>query len=217
MSRPMSRRRTRREAGKAAAREATRSVPAPPVPAASVPAASVPDPSLPGRDRIRVTEVTLPAKRIADSLLMREDALRVTMRDGRAAWPFSEIWAERYSHIGAPDHAGEARGYAIVALGRGRVHFQRPKRFGASRSGDAHDLMADLADVREVILVDLRAFPRVDFYPLPSDHLIAAAEAGALGVNGWSGTRFDSWVSGRYDIAREKLSAAAMRRVNAVR
>ena len=213
----MSKRKARRAAGRA--REASRAVASDSGSRAGAgPAAgNLHGRSAPARPVIRVTTVVLPIRKLAESLLMREDALRETMRDGRAAWPFSEIWAERYALIGAPAHAGADLGYSVVAVGKGNVRFQRPKRFGASRSGDSEDLISDLTDVREVIVVDLRAFPALRFLPVPAEDLIGAVRAGALTPNGWSGRRFDAWVGGRYEVVSARLPATSMRRVNSPR
>lgn len=157
---------------------------------------------------IIITNVTLPVAQMAASFLMTEEEMIDSMRDGRGAFPFSEIWGARYCRMTSVDYRGETRPPDIIGLGKSRMHFQRSKRFGGGgRSGDVDALLLDLRGIRSVIVVDLRRFPELHLVDIPSADLIGAAEAGALTIHGWSGKAFDKWLQGHYAVRRVTVHA----------
>ena len=107
-------------------------------------------------------------------------------------------------------YRGETRGSMIIAIGKGRVHLQRPKRFGASRHGTNLDLMEDLSEVRSVVFVDLRRFPEVALIDVPAQLLIDAVANGELTVSGWSGGAFDQWLLKTFRLDHGEVRADAL-------
>lgn len=156
--------------------------------------------------RIIITSVRLPLEAMAATMLMTPDMLEERFKDARGAWPFSEIWGERYCAMTAGDYVGQQRGSATNALGKGNIHFQRAKYVGSSRKATPEDLISSLRAHRSYVVVDLRNFPEILLVDIPSEDLIGAAEAGALTVNGWSGKAFDKWLHGRYAVRRVVVS-----------
>jgi hypothetical protein len=156
---------------------------------------------------------------IAQALKITEEEATTALRDGRGAWPFSEIWGGRlyefikHSNTNVPlsDGAvalGQLRDatVSVKALTRGGLKFQQSKFVGYGRGTDRDGLVSSIEASDRVVVVDITEFPIVRFLPLDSTRLVSAAHTGRLTVNGWSKQKLYAWVSEVYDVSEVPLS-----------
>jgi hypothetical protein len=135
-----------------------------------------------------------------------EDAI-AKFQDARVTSWFAEIWGERLFNYTKHQSANQAGSDAAMALGdigrfdigvrcffRNTLKFQKSKFIGSGRSATTDDLIASLEDVERYVIVDLRGFPTLDFYPLDTKALLRLVRDGKLTVSGISPARFDAWI-----------------------
>lgn len=157
------------------------------------------------------TQLSLEA--ITDALrISTEDAI-AKFQDARVTSWFAEIWGERLFNYTKHASANQAGSDAAIALGdigrfdigvrcffRNTLKFQKSKFIGSGRSATTDDLIASLEDVERYVIVDLRGFPTLDFYPLDTKQLLKLVYAGNLTVSGITPTRFDAWIAGTFAV-----------------
>jgi hypothetical protein len=152
-------------------------------------------------------------------------ALRITpedavakFQDARVTSWFAEIWGERLfnytKHLSA-NHAGSDAAIALGDIGRfdigvrcfnrSTLKFQKSKFIGSRRSASKEDLIASIEEVERYVVVDLRGFPTLDFYPLDTKALLRLVYEGKLTTSGISPARFDSWVAESFDVTRKEI------------
>ena len=167
------------------------------------------------KPRLQVVSVKFALDELSIALRLPENIVQSALRDGRGAWPFTEAWGERVFEYATHANTNEAFSDGLVSLKRlgnmnvsvkaltgGRLKFQQSKFVGSGRSGDKSDLTASLEACDRVVVVDIRAFPLVEFYPLDVPRLLSAAHNGVLNTNGWWGAQFEDWVGRTYDVDR---------------
>lgn len=144
---------------------------------------------------------------IALALNIKVDDVVNAFKDGRVAWRFAEFWAGKLYGViigdgSTPIYDASRKdpvtgGYeiAIRTIGKTGIKFQRSRNKGSGRTCTTESLLADLKGVDYHIIVDMRAFPEVNFVPIRSKELILHVNRGNLTCSGWSGKRFDAWVS----------------------
>lgn len=156
---------------------------------------------------------------IADALKISEDEATSALRDGRGAWPFSEVWGGKlydfikHSNSNMPLSDGSvALGQlrdatvSVKALTRGGVKFQQSKFVGYGRSTDKSGLVASIEASDRVVVVDITEFPVVRFLPIDSTRLVGAAHTERLTINGWSKAKLYEWLAEVYELSEVGLS-----------
>lgn len=134
-------------------------------------------------------------------------------QDARVTSWFAEIWGERlfnYTKHASANQAGSDAAIAVGNIGRfdigvrcffkNTLKFQKSKFIGSGRSATTDDLIASLEDVERYVIVDLRGFPTLHFYPLDTKALLRLVRDGKLTVNGISPARFDAWVNETFEV-----------------
>lgn len=157
------------------------------------------------------TQLSLPA--ISDALRISPEDAVAKFQDARVTSWFAEIWGERLFNYTKHASANQAGSDAAIALGdigrfdigvrcffKNTLKFQKSKFIGSGRSATTDDLIASLEDVERYVIVDLRCFPTLDFYPLDTKALLRLVRNGQLTVNGISPARFDAWVSETFEV-----------------
>ena len=151
---------------------------------------------------ISIKRIVFDADAIADALHVSvEDATR-KFRDGRVAGQWAELWSANlyayvlhgHANVAATDGAVAAEelgdlGVSVKSLTGGGVKFQQSVYVGAGRTCTTADLIASIAKSDRHLVVDVRAFPTVDFLVLPATWLLNKAHGGLLTASGWSGRR----------------------------
>lgn len=152
-------------------------------------------------------------------------ALRITpeeavakFQDARVTSWFAEIWGERlfnYTKHASANHAGSDAAIALGDIGRfdigvrcffrNTLKFQKSKFIGSGRSATMEDLIASIEAVERYVIVDLRGFPTLDFYPLDSKSLLRLIREGKLTTNGISPTRFDAWIADAFETTTKEI------------
>lgn len=169
-----------------------------------------------------------PALTVLRTRLSLEDiskALRITpedavakFQDARVTSWFAKIWGERLfnytKHLSA-NHAGSDAAIILGDIGRfdigvrcfnrNTLKFQKSKFIGSGRSASREDLIASVEEVERYVIVDLRDFPTLDFYPLDTKALLRLIYEGKLTTSGISPTRFDNWVSESFEVTRKEI------------
>lgn len=165
------------------------------------------------RAPLTVLRTTLSLDAISDALrISREDAV-VKFQDARVTSWFAEIWGERLFNYTKHASANQAGSDAAIALGnigrfdigvrcffRNTLKFQKSKFIGSGRSATKEDLISSLEDVERYVIVDLRKFPTLYFYPLDTKSLLRLVHAGKLTVSGISPARFDLWIADTFKV-----------------
>lgn len=139
-------------------------------------------------------------------------------QDARVTSWFAEIWGERlfnYTKHASANHAGSDAAIMLGDIGRfdisvrcffrNTLKFQKSKYIGSGRSATFQDLITSIEDVERYVVVDLRSFPILDFYPLDSKALLKLIREGKLTVSGISPTRFDTWIADAFDVTVKEI------------
>ncbi len=139
-------------------------------------------------------------------------------QDARVTSWFAEIWGERlfnYTKHASANHAGSDAAIMLGDIGRfdisvrcffrNTLKFQKSKYIGSRRSATFQDLITSIEDVERYVVVDLRSFPILDFYPLDSKALLKLIREGKLTVSGISPTRFDTWIADAFDVTVKEI------------
>lgn len=173
-----------------------------------------------------MSRIPLTVLRTELSIVALKDALHISMddvvtkfQDARVTSWFAEIWGERLfnytKHVSA-NHPGSDAAIALGNIGRfdiavrcfnrNTLKFQKSKFIGSGRSASVDDLIESVESVERYVIVDLRAFPILDFYPLDTKALLKLIRLGKLGVNGISPARFDDWIVRSFNVEVKHIS-----------
>jgi hypothetical protein len=165
------------------------------------------------KPRLTAVRLRFDVDALARALRLPAPAVQEAFRDGRGAWPFSEIWGARVfefvthgnSNMPVSDglHALQRLGdvaVSVKALTRAGIKFQQSKDVGSGRSSDREKLIAALEGCDRVVVVDITGFPEVVFWPLDTRRLLSAAHSGRLGIRGWSRIQMLAWLAEVYDL-----------------
>lgn len=140
-------------------------------------------------------------------------------RDPRVTSWFAEIWGERLfgyrAHLSS-NHPGSDASVGLGALGRfdisvrcfnsSSIKFQKSKFIGSGRNASAEDLISSIEGVERVVVVDLRRFPTLRFYPLDSKSLLRLIRQKRLSPSGISPNRFDSWIAEAFEVSVQAMT-----------
>jgi hypothetical protein len=165
------------------------------------------------RDALTVVETTLSVEDMAAALRISSVDVIAKFKDPRVTSWFAEIWGERlfgYRKHGSANHPGSDARLDLGALGRfdisvrcfnrNTIKFQKSKYIGSGRSATLDDLIDSVESVERVVIVDLRRFPRLRFFPLDSKSLLRLIRAGRLTPSGISPGRFDVWLAASFEV-----------------
>src|SRR3954452_23851827 len=167
-----------------------------------------------------------PAKRpltVVRSVVSLDDianALRISsadalekFQDPRVASWFAEIWGQTLFGFHRYPSSNNPGSDAKIVLGpigrfeisvrcfnRHAIKFQKPKHIGSGRTATADDLIESVEAVERVVIVDLRDFPAMRFYPIDSKDILREIRQGRLTTSGLTPKRFDAWVASGYEI-----------------
>ena len=84
---------------------------------------------------------------------------------------------------------------SVRCFNKGNIKFQKSKFIGSGRSATSDDLIRSVEDVERVVVVDLRDFPLLSFYPIDSKAILRLIRTGQLTTSGMTPRRFDSWIA----------------------
>ncbi|MCH4025610.1 MAG: hypothetical protein LKE94_09145 [Acetobacter fabarum] len=167
---------------------------------------------------LTVVKTQLSLKEISIALKISEKDALDKFTDARITSWFAEIWGERLfsyrKHINS-NHPGSDAALDLGALGqfeisvrcfnKGTIKFQKSKHIGSGRSASLEDLEEALESVERVVIVDLRKFPKLSFYPIDSKSLLKLLHKNKLTTSGISPTRFDTWIQETFDITVQEI------------
>jgi hypothetical protein len=141
-----------------------------------------------------------------------EDAI-AKFQDARVTSWFAEIWGERLFNYTKHASANQPGSDAAIALGdigrfdigvrcffRGKIKFQKSKHIGSGRTATKADLVLSLETLERYVVVDLRGFPMLNFYPLDTKALLRLVYEGTLTTGGMSPARFDRWIADTFEV-----------------
>ncbi|MBE7184511.1 MAG: hypothetical protein INR68_08910 [Methylobacterium mesophilicum] len=169
--------------------------------------------------KLVVTKIEFNPQSIAEALRIEPDQVISAFRDGRGAWPFSEIWGAKlyefikHGNTNVPFSDGAIAleqlrdvNVSVKALTRGGIKFQQSKFVGFGRRTDKEGLIASLEACDRVVIVDLTEFPTVSFLPVDGTRLVSAAHKGALTTTGWSKAALMKWLQATYAVSEVTLA-----------
>jgi hypothetical protein len=86
------------------------------------------------------------------------------------------------------------------------IKFQKSKFIGSGRKATLDDLIESVESVERYVLVDLRQFPLLSFYPIDSKALLRLIRKGKLNVTGIGQARFDQWIADSFDVTTRRIA-----------
>jgi hypothetical protein len=162
---------------------------------------------------LTVLRTTLSLEEISTALRISPADAIAKFQDARVTSWFAEIWGERLFNYTKHVSANQPGSDAAIALGdigrfdigvrcffRNTIKFQKSKFIGSGRTANKEDLIASLEEIERYVIVDLRKFPTLSFYPLDTKSLLRLVHLGKLTVTGITPTRFDAWVSDTFAV-----------------
>ncbi len=143
--------------------------------------------------------------------ISKEGAL-AKFKDARITSWFAEIWGERLfsykKHLNS-NHPGSDAAIELGAIGRfeisvrcfnkGSIKFQKSKHIGFGRQASKDDLYESIESVERVVIVDLRQFPLLRFFPIDSKAVLKLVRTGKLTTSGITPRNFDLWIAKEFD------------------
>lgn len=168
--------------------------------------------------KLVISRIEFDPVKIAEALKITPDEVVDALRDGRGAWPFSEIWGERlyefikHSNTNNPVSDGAIAleqlrdvNVSIKALTKSTIKFQQSKYVGYGRKTDQTGLIASIEACDRIIVVDITEFPTVRFIPIDATRLVGAAYKHTLTTSGWKKNQFYTWLNETYKISEVTL------------
>lgn len=157
---------------------------------------------------LTILRTKLSVEALSEALHISPDDVVAKFQDARVTSWFAEIWGEKlfsYTKHKSSNQPGSDAAIALGDIGRfdigvrcffkSTIKFQKSKFIGSGRSATPEDLIASVEAVERYVIVDLRGFPLLDFYPLDSKALLRLIREGKLTTNGISPARFDKWIA----------------------
>lgn len=167
------------------------------------------------KQRLEVVQSTLLVDEIARALRISPEDAAEKFKDPRVASWFAEIWGETlfgYRRHPSSNNPGSDGRLSLGKIGRfeisvrcfnkGSIRFQKSKFIGSGRRSTTDDLIQSVEEVERIVLVDLREFPTLSFYPIDSKAILKLIRTGKLKSNGMTPKRFEAWIA--QDFVLEK-------------
>lgn len=155
---------------------------------------------------------------IANALRISSTDALEKFQDPRVASWFAEIWGEtlfgflRYPSSNNPGSDGKITlgpigrfEISVRCFNRGNIKFQKSKFIGSGRTATPNDLIESVEAVERVVIVDLREFPILYFYPIDSKDILREIRQNRLTATGLTPKRFDALVSANYDVTSVEI------------
>lgn len=171
------------------------------------------------QQKLTVVQAELSLVQLANALRISEVDAVEKFQDPRVTSWFAEIWGETlfgYRRHPSSNHPGSDGQLALGAIGRfdisvrcfnkGSIKFQKSKFIGFGRSTSADDLIASVEEVERMVVVDLRQFPKLFFYPLDSKAILRLIRLGELTKSGLTPRRFDAWIARDFAVSYKEIS-----------
>jgi hypothetical protein len=168
---------------------------------------------------IVIVEAELSLDEIASALKLRPGDVSSKFKDPRITSWFAEIWGERlfgYTKHISSNHPGSDGAISLGDIGRfdisvrcfntNGIKFQKSKFIGSGRHATPEDLIDSLESVERYVLVDLREFPLLRFYPIDSKLLLRLVRQGKLTASGITSKRFDAWIEESFATTKRCIS-----------
>jgi hypothetical protein len=165
------------------------------------------------KQELTVVRSTLALSQIALALRIAEVDVVEKFRDPRVVSWFAEIWGETlfgYRRHPSSNHPGSDAQLSLGAIGRfdisvrcfnkGNIKFQKSKFIGSGRKTTSEDLIKSVEDVERIIIVDLRDFPLLSFYPIDSKSILRLIRNGDLTASGLTPKRLDVWLAQEFSL-----------------
>jgi hypothetical protein len=162
------------------------------------------------KERLDARRVTLDRASIAAALSLQPAEVDRLFRDGRIMSGFAEVWAShlfgfrpranrnaRITGAVAADLTHEVQVRVLVE----HIYFHPSGNQGKGREAKLDDVVAALERVETFVVVDVRCWPAMNFYPLDTKRLLAAVHSRQLGTGGWSAKRFDEWLGRSFAVS----------------
>lgn len=167
---------------------------------------------------LTILEVTLDDAKLADALFLTPAQVKSKFQDPRVTSWFAEIWGEKlfaYTAHASANHAGSDASVAMGDLGKfdvgvrcfmkSTLKFQKSVFIGKGRKCTPADLIASVEGIDRYVIVDLRSFPKLSFYPLDTKALLKLIREGRLTPAGISPKRFDAWIAESFNAIRKPI------------
>lgn len=171
---------------------------------------------------LTVLEATLDLPKLSEALCLSPAQVTAKFQDPRVTSWFAEIWGERlfnYTAHASSNHPGSDAALAIGDLGsfdvgvrcfmRNTLKFQKSKFIGSGRTATKEDLISSIESIDRYVIVDLRSFPSLSFYPLDTKTLLKLIRDDKLTTSGISPGRFDTWISSTFEVTRKTVLLAS--------
>lgn len=165
-----------------------------------------------------VVQSTLSLDEIARALRIAPDDAAEKFRDPRVASWFAEIWGETlfgYRRHASSNYPGSDARLSLGPIGRfeisvrcfnkNSIKFQKSKFIGSGRSATPEDLVRSVEEVECIVLVDLRRFPTLSFYPIDSKSVLRLIRTGQLTTAGMTPRRLDAWLAETFTLEYRQI------------
>lgn len=143
--------------------------------------------------KLTIYETTLSPEAIAEALRLTPEQVIAKFKDPRITSWFAELWGEKlygYAAHASSNHPGSDARIALGEIGRfdiavrcfnkGTIKFQKSKFIGSGRSTTPDDLIDSIEGVEVYLVVDLRQFPKLRFFPIDTKALLRLIREGGL-------------------------------------
>jgi hypothetical protein len=168
---------------------------------------------------IIIVEAEFRLDEIGAALKLRPEDVLSKFKDPRITSWFAEIWGERlfgYRKHTSSNHPGSDGAMSLGDIGRfdisvrcfntNGIKFQKSKFIGSGRHTTPDDLLESLESVERYVVVDLRQFPLLRFYPIDSKLLLRLVRQGKLNGSGITSKRFDAWIEESFSTTTRRIS-----------
>lgn len=159
------------------------------------------------KPKLSICTIKLDPQAIAVALQLTTDEVMELFKDGRLTGRLAEVWGTRlygYARHQSSNHPGSDGSigqYEIAVRSfKDKLRFQESRFMGAGRSCTKNDLISSLEQVKMFVVVDLRSFPLVTFYPLDTKWLLRLVHQGQLSPSGISAQRFDQLLTSSFQL-----------------
>jgi hypothetical protein len=161
---------------------------------------------------LQVVRSTMSLDEIARALRVSSaDALEKFMDPRVCSW-FAEIWGETLfgyrRHLSSNNPGSDAQmilgaigrfEISVRCFNRGNIKFQKSKFIGSGRKATPDDLIESVESVERIVIVDLRKFPVLSFYPIDSKDVLRRIRQKTLTTSGLTPKRFDEWLAAEFE------------------
>lgn len=176
-----------------------------------------------------VVQARLNLGQIARALRIAQTDAIEKFKDPRITSWFAEIWGETlfgYRRHASSNHPGSDAKLALGSIGRfdisvrcfnkHNIKFQKSKHIGSGRKASANDLIQSVEEVERIVIVDLRKFPLLSFYPIDSKAILQLIRTGNLTTTGLTPKKFDVWIAQEFVVRIEMVELPIPEPVNEV-